>query len=229
MDAAGFMAAVSKFKDTEISPLEYPEGCSKPAVFEKWSQLLELKVEALHPDAAVYWQAVRMAAGTAYDQYLWLNPMQKVRVAVDVTSIPACYLGLEMKLRPAVLRAFPETVMSTAMATNRMSVAELLFAAMVDAGPGTQSDREQMHRSVTTAVSGDVKDVYANLQKWKYDLNRLVRLGMQPPDPTLQHRTLKSMVAQMAHRDSSFQYRLNAYQMNAGMFGMVTQQQVDDL
>jgi hypothetical protein len=51
---------------------------------------------------------------------------------------------------------------------------------------------------------------------------------MQPPDPTLQHRTLKSMVARMASKDSAFQYRLHAFQMNAGMFGMVTQEQVQD-
>ena len=57
----------------------------------------------------------------------------------------------------------------------------------------------------------------------------LVRLGMQPPDPTLQHRTLKSMVARMASKHSDFQYRLHAFQMNAGMFGMVTQEQVQDL
>ena len=56
-------------------------------LFERWSQLVELKVSSLHPDVAVFWQAVRMAAGAAYDQYLWLNPMQKVCVAVDVTSI----------------------------------------------------------------------------------------------------------------------------------------------
>ena len=56
------MAAVSKLKDSDIPALVYPEGCSKPAVFEKWSQLVELKVEALHPDAAVYWQTVRLAA-----------------------------------------------------------------------------------------------------------------------------------------------------------------------
>ena len=37
------------------------------------------------------------------------------------------------------------------------------------------------------------------------------------------------MVARMASNDSAFQYRLHAFQMNAGMFGMVTQEQVQDL
>jgi hypothetical protein len=222
-DAQGFMMAVGKLKEGDIPQLRYVDGGSKPTAFERWSQLVELKVSSLHPEAAVYWQSVRMAAGAAYDQYLWLNPMQKVRVAVDITSIPARYIALEMKLRAAILAALPETVMSMALATHKLAVAELLFAAMVDAGPGTQSDREHMHRAVTNVASGDIKDVYAQLQQWRFDLDRLVRLGMQPPDPTLQHRTLKSMEARMASKDSAFQYRLHAFQMNAGMFGMVTQ------
>ena len=68
VDASGFMAAVSKLNDTDIPQLKYEEGTSRPAVFERWSQLLQLKVSSLRPAAAVYWQAVRMAAETAYDQ-----------------------------------------------------------------------------------------------------------------------------------------------------------------
>ena len=51
---------------------------------------------------------------------------------------------------------------------------------------------------------------------------------MQPPDPSLQAETLRAMVKKMAEQDQAFQYRLHAYQINAGMFGMVTQQQVDE-
>jgi hypothetical protein len=107
-DAQGFMMAVGKLKEGDILQLRYADSGSKPTAFERWSQLVELKVSSLHPEAAVYWQSVRMAAGAAYDQYLWLNPMQKVRVAVDITSIPARYIALEMKLRPAILAALPE-------------------------------------------------------------------------------------------------------------------------
>ena len=131
-------------------------------------------------------------------------------------------------MRPLVLSTLPANVQSMALSTRQLSVVELIFGAMVDAGPGTKRDREVLHKAVAKETAADVKEVYTTLQTWKFDLQRMVRLGMQPPDPSLQADTLRATVKKMADKDQAFQYRLHAYQMNTGMFGMVTQTQVDE-
>ena len=161
-------------------------------------------------------------------RYLSLGPIDRPLVRVDVGWINPEQYSIELRLRPLILEAVPEVVRRSALSTRQTGVADLLFAAMIEAGPGTLRDREQTLKAVNTVQHSAVADVYDHLQKWKFDLTRLMRLGMAPPDPTVQAQPLRSMVAKMAEADAAFQYRLHAFQMQHGMFGLLTQAQVDE-
>ena len=219
---------MSRMRDDEYPRLKYGREDRKPAELERWLQLMALKVASVHPHIRDYWNIVQVTASAAYDQYLYLGPMQKSLVKPDTQAVPAKYINVEMRMRPLVLHTLPAHVQSMALSTRQSTVVELIFSAMVDAGPGTRRDREVLHKAVAAAPSSEVKDVFTTLQTWRFDYQRLVRLGMQPPDPSLQVDTLRAMVKKMAEKDQAFQYRLHAYQMNTGMFGMVTQTQVDE-
>ena len=219
---------MSRMRDDEYPRLKYGREDRKPAELERWLQLMALKVASVHPHIRDYWNIVQVTASAAYDQYLYLGPMQKSLVKPDTQAVPAKYINVEMRMRPLVLHTLPAHVQSMALSTRQSTVVELIFSAMVDAGPGTRRDREVLHKAVAAAPSSEVKDVFTTLQTWRFDYQRLVRLGMQPPDPSLQADTLRAMVKKMAEKDQAFQYRLHAYQMNTGMFGMVTQTQVDE-
>ena len=219
---------LSRMRDDDLLKLEYPDENSKPSTFETWNQRIAIKISSMHPLIAEFWSAVQMAASLAYDQYLMLGPMQRGMVKPETATVRAEHMPIEMRLRPALLLALPQSVQTSSLGTKQVTVSELLFAAMVDAGPGTRRDRDQVHKAVSSAGASEVRETYAALQKWKFDLTRLLRLGMQPPDPTLQAETLRTMVKKMSEKDQAFQYRMHAYQMSSGMFGMVTQVQVDE-
>ena len=219
---------MSRMRDDDFPKLKYTSDNRKPAEFERWVQLMTMKVSSAHPTVRDFWQVVQLTASAAYDQYLYLGPMQKSLARPDTAAVPLKYTSVEMRIRPLVLSTLPASVQSMALSTRQSTVVELLYAAMVDAGPGTKRDRETLHKAVAATPAAGAKEAFNTLQVWKFDLQRLVRLGMQPPDPSLQAETLRAMVKKMAEQDQAFQYRLHAYQMNTGMFGMVTQQQVDE-
>ena len=180
---------------------------SRAAAFETWLQRAALRIGGLHRKIEAFWFATQMATAAAYDQYLSLGPIDRPLVKVDSSWITPEQYSIELRLRPLILEAVPEVVRKSALSTRQTGVAELLFAAMIEAGPGTLRDREQTLKAVSSVPHIAVPDVYEHLQRWKFDLTRLMRLGMAPPDPTVQAATLRSMVAKMAEGDAAFQYR----------------------
>ena len=149
---------MSRMRDDEYPRLKYGREDRKPAELERWLQLMALKVASVHPHIRDYWNIVQVTASAAYDQYLYLGPMQKSLVKPDTQAVPAKYLNVEMRMRPLVLHTLPAHVQSMALSTRQSAVVELIFSAMVDAGPGTRRDREVLHKAVATAPSSEVKD-----------------------------------------------------------------------
>ena len=201
---------------------------SKAKRYEMWVQRVAIKISGWHREIERPWQIMKTAAAAAYDQYLYLGPMQRSMVRPDVLRLPGSLHCVELRRRSLLLEAVPASVRQAALNTTETTVAELLFSAMVETGPGTAKDREAVHKAVSQKGSCAIKEVYDSDQSWKFDLTRLMRLGMAPPDPTLQADTLRRMVQKMAGSDSAFQYRLHALQMNKGLFCMITQAQVDE-
>ena len=218
---------LNRLKDTDVPKLEF-DKTSKATAFENWLQRAALRIGGLHQKLESFWMAAQLATATAYDRYLSLGPIDRPMVRVDSSWITAEQCCIEMRLRPIILEAVPEVVRKSALSTRQTGVADLLFAAMIEAGPGTLKDRESTLEAVNHPAQTPVAGVYEQLQRWKFDLTRLMRLGMAPPDPTMQANTLKRMVAKMAEQDTAFQYRLHAFQMQHGMFGLLTQGQVDE-
>ena len=195
---------MSRMRDDDFPKLKYTSDNRKPAEFERWVQLMTMKVSSVHPTVRDFWQVVQLTASAAYDQYLYLGPMQKSLARPDTAAVPLKYTNVEMRMRPLVLSTLPASVQSMARATRQSTVVELLCAAMVDAGPGTKRDRETLHKAVAATPAAGAKEAFNTLQAWKLDLQRLVRLGMQ------QAETLRSMVKKMAEQDQAFHYRLHA-------------------
>ena len=153
---------------------------SKATAFEDWLQRTALRIGGLHHRLETFWMAVQVATATAYDRYLNLGPIDRPMVRVDSSWITPEQYCIEMRLRPIILEAVPEVVRKSALSTRQTGVADLLFAAMIEAGPGTLKDRESTLDAVNHPAQTPVAGVYELLQRWKFDLTRLMRLGMAP-------------------------------------------------
>ncbi|CAK0805588.1 unnamed protein product, partial [Prorocentrum cordatum] len=230
--ASSLETVLAKLRDTDIPKLEFTKGAPKAAAFEKWLQRASLRIGGWHRAIEAYWARAQEVTAAAYDDYLQLGPMQRPMVRPAADWVQPEQIGIELKLRPILLEAVPESVRQAALNTRATSVVDVLFATMVEAGPGTLQDQKLTLKAVELREhqhgGPQVQDVFDSLQRWKFDLTRLQRLGMAAPDPTVQADTLRQMVQRMAAADSAFQYRLHAFQMNHGLFGMLSQAQVDE-
>ena len=55
-----------------------------------------------------------------------------------------------------------------------------------------------------------------------FDLVRLQRLQMQPPDPIVQIGVLRTMVSQMIDQSHTFEFRLNSFETQHSLSGAAT-------
>ena len=133
-------------------------------------------------------------------------------------------------MRRHLMRVMPKGVQHTLIHQHDVSCADIVFQALVDAGPGTEADRTITLQSVVSK-GGQVapREVYDRLHKWRFDMQRLCALGVCPPDPSVQRNVLVHFVSKMAESDREFDYRLNAYRLTRNLQGGVTQSQVDEL
>ena len=155
---------MSKLKDTDVPKLEF-DKTSRAAAFETWLQRAALRIGGLHRKLETFWLAVQMATAAAYDQYLSLGPIDRPMVKVDSSWITAEQYSIELRLRPLILEAVPEVVRKSALSTRQTGVADLLFAAMIEAGPGTLRDRESTLKAVSNVAQTPVPEVYEHLQR----------------------------------------------------------------
>ena len=201
--------ALSKLKDTDIPKLEFTKG-SKSAVYEDWVQRATLRISGLHPEVEFYWIRVQSTSLAAYEQYLIADPMRRPVIRPDSTwmAAPTSFYKIEAKMRPIFLDIVPATVRFSALSTRQTGVVDVLFSVMIESGPGTLKDRESTLKAVSgSSKNVEVKDIFESLQNWNFHLTRCLRLGMTPPDPTIQANTLRAMVKSLAETDAGFAYR----------------------
>ncbi|CAK0790908.1 unnamed protein product, partial [Prorocentrum cordatum] len=132
-----------------------------------------------------------VVAYQAYEEYLKLQPMDRPMIQPRLNwHDDARYLAL---------------------ATRATSTVEVLFATLVWAGPRTLKDKTDVLEAVERRGKGpvDVKHVHSCLQRWQFDLLRLQRLQMQPPDPVVQLATLRTMVGRMIEQSHTFEHGLS--------------------
>ncbi|CAK0841691.1 unnamed protein product, partial [Prorocentrum cordatum] len=230
----GLDTVLAKLRESDLMKLEFVKGQPKASALEDWLQRAGLKVGGWHRRIDAFWKDAVAVAQEGYAEYLKLTPMQRplVRPRLDWLAGDAKLQDIELKLRPILLEAVPDSVRQEALATRATSTVEILFATMVAAGPGTLKDKTEVLASVERRglPAVELKSVHDQLQKWHFNLVRLQRLSMQPPDPTVQIGVLRNMVGRMIEHDASFQHRIFAWEMQHGISGasQCTQGQVDE-
>ncbi|CAK0824458.1 unnamed protein product [Prorocentrum cordatum] len=220
---AGLASVLSRVKGEDVPKLVWSKGTSKASVYEEWMQKSTLKITGLHSTIELWWGSLRASVEAAYEEYISLDPLRRplIRPQSSWAEAPGMR-AVEMKFRPLLLEAMPETIQSQALATRQLARSEIVFAAAVEAGPGTLRDREATLKAVERrGLPGapPVAECYAALQRWKFELTRLQRLGATAPDPTMQLSTLRRLVGKMCEHDRSFEHWLFSYEMSRGISG----------
>ena len=222
-------SALTKLKPDDLDVLKYHTG-AKPVEFEKWIQLTRLNLESRHSQLVVWWDTMFDNAEAAYRAYLALPPLQRSNIRPTNDRFTSVSHQVERYMRRHVLRIVPENVQQCLLHVDGVTCADAIFQTMVDAGPGTESDRANTLNSVVSKGQPvAVSSIYEKLHRWRFDMARLHKLGVVTPDPTVQRNVLTHYVSKLAEANKEFEYRLNAYKMNRHLTGAVTQEQVDEL
>ncbi|CAK0894421.1 unnamed protein product [Prorocentrum cordatum] len=208
---AGLASVLSRVKGEDVPKLVWSKGTSKASVYEEWMQKSTLEITGLHSTIELWWGSLRASVEAAYEECISLDPLRRplIRPQSSWAEAPGMR-AVEMKFRPLLLEAMPETIQSQALATRQLARSEIVFAAAVEAGPGALRDREATLKAVERrGLPGapPVAECYAALQRWKFELTRLQRLGATAPDPAIQLSTL------------SFEHRPFSYEMSRGISG----------
>ena len=145
---------------------------------------------------------------------------------LNVLNFHSC----ELRLRALLLELVPAGIRSSCLSTRQTSTIDVLFSCMVDAGPGTGTDKDHTLGEVSRGKAVPVGEVYDELQKWKFACTRLATLGVHAPDPSVQLKTLKMIASRMVDVDQEVKFRYHGYLVARGLSGGVaTQGQVDEL
>ena len=223
---------LAKLKDVDLLKLEVAANQPRASALEDWIQRVTIRVGGLHRMMDGFFRTAVGVAFEAYDQYVQTQPIDRPMIQPRPNwHNDSKYLDIEFKLRSILLECVPESVRSAALATRQTSVVEVLFQTLVWGGPGTLRDKKSVLEAVERRGKGAVapEDVHAALQRWMFDLVRLQRLQMQPPDPIVQIGVLRTMVGQMIEQSQTFQFRLNSFETLNSLSGAATatQQQVE--
>ena len=79
-------------------------------------------------------------ARAAPQQYLALPALQRGEVRPQLHGHTAATLTVERFMRKHMLRAMPSAIQRTLLQMSGIACADVLFAALVDAGPGAEHD-----------------------------------------------------------------------------------------
>ena len=91
---------------------------------------------------------------------------------------------MERYLAAPLLLRVPTHIHQTLPHSDPMNAANVLFQAMVDAGPGTEQDRSNTLQGVVAkGQAPPVHLIYDTLHTWRFDMSRLTALGVHPPAP----------------------------------------------
>ena len=103
----------------------------------------------------------------------------------------------------------PARAQSTLLHMGSVTVPDIWFQALIDAGPGTEADRAEALRSVATeGPHVPLRGIDERLRKWRFDMRRLRALGVTAPDPAVQRNAITHFVAELCEADREFEYRL---------------------
>ena len=116
------------------------------------------------------------------------------------------------------------------MAVNAgmLGVSQVIFAVFVEAGPGSRADREQTLLRVQCPVGLNKKSTLDSLFGWRFNLDRLLQMKMNVPDPSLQITTLLTIAERLTSRDPLFRHRLHTVNTENNLHGLVTQRQIGE-
>ena len=218
-----------KLKPTDLDDLSYSSQ-SKAVDFERWAQLTRMNLESRHSQLVAWWDLTYHNAQVAYNGYLQLPPLRRSEIRPTSDGFDNTLFQVERYMRRHVLRCMPMHIQQTLLHMVNVSCSDVLFQAMVDAGPGTEQDRAITLNNVgSKGPAVPVQQIYEKLHSWRFSMMRLGTLGVTLPDPSVQRNVLIHYVSKLSEADGDFHYRLNAYRMNFNLQGAVTQHQVDEL
>ena len=134
----GLDTVLAKLRESDLVKLEFVKGQPKASALEDWLQRAGLKVGGWHRRIDAFWKDAVAVAQEGYAEYLKLTPMQRplARPRLDWLAGDAKLQDIELKLRPILLEAVPDSVRQEALATRATNTVEMLFATMVAASPG---------------------------------------------------------------------------------------------
>ena len=107
-----------------------------------------------------------------------------------------------MRLRSLLLNVIPSTSKAMCLSTEQTSTTDILFVVVVEAGPGTHTDKDVVLAKVSKGVTASVKTCWKELNDWKFAFNRLTILGVQPPDPSVQLTAIKKISNNLIQTDA---------------------------
>ena len=140
---------LSKMKGTDLIPFSYVTN-SKAVDFENWVTKMRWTLNAKHTAIGHWWDLVVHNARAAYGMYLSLSPLQRSAIRPGMEGFLMTDIIVERYLLGHLILTMPQHLQNTLMHTASSCAADVLFQAMVDAGPGTKHDRAQTLQSVGT-------------------------------------------------------------------------------
>ena len=223
---------LAKLKDGDLQKLEVAANQPRASALEDWLQRITLRAGGFHRLMDGFIRMAIDVAYEAYDQYCRMQPIDRPTIQPRLHWHETTQQqDIEFKLRSILIECVPEPVRTAALATRATSVVEVLFGTLVWGGPGTLRDKKAVLEAVERRGKGAVPPdhVHAALQRWMFDLVRLQRLQMSPPDPVVQIGVLRTMVGSMVEASRTFEFRLNSFEAMNGLSGaaIATQQQVE--
>ena len=224
---AGLGQVLMKFKPGDLDDLAYT-GTSKPVDFEHWVRMTRVNLESRHSLMAEWWGRTYAAALQAHVIYLQLSPLERSDIRPRNDDYTVADQKIERYMRRHVLRSMPRHVQNTLLHVDVVTCSDVIFQALVDAGPGTEADRADTLKAVVAKSAVPVHNIYDKLHRWRFDMQRLQALGVASPDPSVQKAVIISYVSKLSEADSEFAYRPNAYKLTKNLQGAVSQPQVNE-
>ena len=92
------------------------------------------------------------------------------------------------------------------------------------------NDKDVVLEKVSKGSTSSVKECWKELNDWMFAYTRLITLGVQPPDPSVQLRAVTKIASKLIEHSKEIEHRYYTFLVNAGISGgNVTQSQIDTL
>ena len=138
---------LSKIKAADLPQLRW-KGGSKSALLEQWIESMGMEIGGLHYMLNVFWTRAVKVVKDAHFTYLSKGPLQRHEIrplqpdslVLDPTESIVLH-SIEMRLRSLLLNVIPEASYQMCLSTKQLSTTDILFVVMVEACPGTHTDK----------------------------------------------------------------------------------------